>query len=103
MERGDTRQVHFAELMRGFAKGSTCPTRLSMIIWVEFDRRWKCAPSPACGGGRGGGVSAKRAGREDRLAPTRRALSSAIAEAQLRRSILDGRRWRPLLPRKRER
>ena len=35
--------------------------------------------------------------------PTRRALSSAIAEAQLRRSILDGRRRRPMLPRKRER
>src|SRR5580700_2128006 len=37
------------------------------------------------GEGWGGGASAKRAGRGDRLSPTRRALASAIAEAQLRR------------------
>ena len=49
-------------------------------------RRRMCAPSPALsGGGWGGGASAKRAGRGDRLSPTRHALASAIAEAQLRR------------------
>jgi hypothetical protein len=56
------------------------------------------------GEGRGGGASANDTARVDRLSPTRRALTSAIAEAPLRRSLSkDGRLWRPMLPRKRER
>jgi hypothetical protein len=58
--------------------------------------------SRACGGGLGWGCPPGTPGLAERI-PQPAALR-AKAEAELRRSYLkDGRRWRPMLPRKRER
>jgi len=91
--------LHLAPLAGGGGTGRADAN--SLVRCLGDGGGW--TPSPACGGGPGWGCLRRCAGQEDRLSPTRRALSSAIAEAQLRRSILDGRRRRPMLPRKRER
>ncbi len=84
-----SRDVFLARLGQIMPRDRGCVTQRVMKLDRRYSSGGSALPLPLFAGeGWGGGASAKRTGREDRPSPTRRALASAIAEAQLRRSIL---------------